>query len=161
MTTFVDSNNMANVYATPPVLNPTYRDGQTGKIQKTTASIAAAAGGGTVYRMARVHSNDSIHSLLVGNTANGGSGAVTVGLYNINGGAVVSAALFATGISTVSAVAPAQLRYSTLTASTAGQRIWELLSLTSDPNLDYDLTITLTTNGGTLATVYCEVHTTR
>ncbi len=158
---FVDSDNMANIYATPPNLNPTYRDGQTAKIQKTRASIAAAAAGGTVYRMARVHSNDSIHLLKVGNTANGGSGAVTVGLYTINGGAAVSAALFATGISTVAAVVPADLRYSTLTASTAGQRVWELLGLTADPNLDYDLCVVLTTNGGTLATLYLEVHATR
>ncbi len=161
MTTFVNSDNMANVYATPPNLNPTYRDGQTVKVQKCRASIAAAASGATVYLMGRVHSNDSIHLLKVGNTANGGSGAITVGLNSINQGATVSAALFATGISTVSAVVPADLRYSTLTASTAGQRVWELLALSADPNLDYDLSVTLTTNGGTLATLYVEIHSTR
>lgn len=80
--------------------------------------------------------------------------AANIGLYNTpaNGGAAVSASLFAAakaighssgtnGPTDILAVA----------AGSANLRVWELLSLSADPSLEYDLTFTVSTGSATAA----------
>ena len=76
-------------------------------------------------------------------------------------GAVVSVALFATSISAASAVVNVDERYNNLATSTMGQRIWQLLGLTTDPLLYYDLTFTSTTAATAAGTLSCQYSFTR
>lgn len=121
------------------------------------AAVGASDSGGSVYRLARLRSSDRVSGVGLSNTALGGSAAAKVGLYRTaaDGGAAVSDALFATGLSLVSASASfSNVAFNNNAIGNAEKRLWEALGLTADPGLDYDLAVTLTTagaSGGTLA----------
>ena len=84
-------------------------------------------------------------------------GAADLGLYRTaaDGGAVVSAGLFATAQSVAAAnAAGISLRFEADDVANVEKRIWELLGLSADPNLEYDVALTLTaaiSASGTLA----------
>jgi hypothetical protein len=84
-------------------------------------------------------------------------GAADLGLYRAaaDGGALVSAALFASAQSVASAnAAGISARFEADDVANVEKRIWELLGLTADPNLEYDVALTLTaalSASGTLA----------
>ena len=85
------------------------------------------------------------------------SAAGDLGLYRTtaDGGAVVSQTLFASAQSVASAITTGtNIRFEQDDIANVEKRIWELLGLTADPNLEYDVTLTLTaaaTAGGTLS----------
>lgn len=103
------------------------------------------------YRMCRIRSADCLRSLSLFCSAIT-SAAANIGLYGINGGvAVVSptygsgaAACFASAQSLASALNGLNVTYSVTTLDLAEKRVWELLGFTSDPGVEYDLTVTLT-----------------
>jgi hypothetical protein len=73
------------------------------------------------------------------------SAAANIGLYTVNGGAVVNAALFAAAQSLAAAQNTGlELVHSVTTLANAEKRVWELLGLSADPGLEYDVTLTLT-----------------
>jgi hypothetical protein len=82
-----------------------------------------------------------------------------VGLYRTaaDGGAVVDADFFASAVAIATAVNGTDITYEAASAmdiSKIEQRIWEVLGLTVDPNLEYDVAVTLTAAtvaGGTLS----------
>jgi len=84
-------------------------------------------------------------------------GAADLGLYRAaaDGGAAVNASLFATAQSIASASATGiNVRFEADDVANVEKRIWELLGLTADPNLEYDVALTLTAGisaSGTLA----------
>lgn len=85
------------------------------------------------------------------------SAAGDLGLYRTtaDGGAVVSQTLFASAQSVASAITTGtNIRFEQDDIANVEKRIWELLGLTADPNLEYDVTLTLTaaaTASGTLS----------
>src|SRR4029078_9982521 len=84
-------------------------------------------------------------------------GAADLGLYRAaaDGGALVSGGLFATAQSIASSKATGiAARFEADDVANVEKRIWELLGLTADPNLEYDVALTLTAGisaSGTLA----------
>jgi hypothetical protein len=87
------------------------------------------------------------------------AGAVDVGLYRTaaDGGAVVDADFFGSAVSLATALNGTDITYEQASTgediSKAEQRIWEVLGLTVDPNLEYDVVASVTTAitaGGTL-----------
>lgn len=77
------------------------------------------------------------------------SGAGDIGLYQTAaaGGAVVDADLFASAQSIASALASwtdVTNESTTITATLVEKRLWEVLGLTSDPSVTYDVVMTLT-----------------
>nr|ACF98013.1 putative MFS family major facilitator transporter [uncultured bacterium 878] len=84
-------------------------------------------------------------------------GAADLGLYRAatDGGAVVAQSLFASAQSIASANATGiNARFEADDIANVEKRIWELLGLTADPNLEYDVGLTLTAGisaSGTLA----------
>lgn len=142
---------LTNSYANPPVANIAGSDTDYSLIWTAYCAIPAVATdlAGSTYRFGRVRSSDVIHSLSFASTALT-AGAISLGLYVPNGGAVVSVALFATSINCASAVAITDERYVNLALTTAGKRVWELLGLASDPCVSYDVVGTSTT-GATAA----------
>jgi len=98
------------------------------------------------------------------NDAQGAGAVADIGLHQpaSDGGAAVDANLFGTAVDMNSArtTSPLDVRFETLNIDGIEKAIWELLGLASDPGLNYDLTLTLTTAGGAGATFSIELdHT--
>ena len=96
-------------------------------------------------------SGDVITSLKLSTTASiTGMTDVNFGLHTINGGAAVDDNLFKDARALNAVILNEELRIgaaSALNVSTSGQAVYELLGLTEDPNLEYDVTATLIAAG--------------
>lgn len=143
------SAQITNAVAIPRVPNTSFTSEGQPVTSVAKVTMDAAASIGSTYRLFRVRSGDRVASLQIANDA--GTAGVgrdnDIGIYDIEGGAVVSAKLFAAAISLVTArvlwteLLPAE-GGAVLTAAKTEQRIWELLGLSADPFKEYDLTIT-------------------
>lgn len=159
------STTLSNIVASPPVANPSTKQGRL-RFKSETVAVAAADDDTSTFRFFRVKSSDSIKSLRLICTAITGGTDYDCGLYTIAGGAVVDADLYADGFS-VATAAPAvpptaaanggiELRFgdaSTAVPGDVNNRVWEDLGLTSDPNLEYDVVITANTVGTAAGTL--------
>jgi hypothetical protein len=123
-----------------------------------SATAAAADDTNSRYRVIRIPTNAYVRAVYVSSVAQGGSGAVNVGVYRAtaDGGAVVSATLFASALSVVSAVSRSDVtnQSTNYTAAKREQPLWQAAGLTSDPGGELDLVIAPSaalTNGGAIA----------
>lgn len=133
-------NTPPNAAELPPLITTAGRLNQSVGTLETLAADSI----GSTYRLIRIPSNARIGSILIANDAMT-AGAGSLGLYDIAavGGAVVSVALFGTGISLASAVAYTNQYLPDI--ALCEKRVWELLGLAKDPGKAYDITLTLTT----------------
>lgn len=133
-------NTPPNAAELPPLITTT------GRLNQSVGTIEtlAADSVGSTYRLVRVPSNARIASILLANDAMT-AGVYNLGLYNIaaQGGLVVNAALFATGVSLAAAAVYTNQYLPDI--ALVEKRVWELLGLPKDPGLQYDITATLTT----------------
>jgi len=118
------------------------------------------------FRLFRVRSCWSIRHIFVTAHNLGSTNRVDIGLYDINDGGNVDSDLYANA----ELLAPAGVgvlnvdyRYSNTTGSTgpflsAGNAIWEDLSLSKDPQLEYDFALTTSANGATSGGVVVTLH---
>lgn len=107
-------------------------------------------------RFFRVHSSWVPVELVVKNDAITSVTDVNIGLYDIRGGAVVNENVFADAVSVATANLGDVLDDTTGLREDYGEAIWERLGLTEDPELWYDLAITVisaATNGGTIVVI--------
>jgi hypothetical protein len=148
--------SITNLDATPILrANPWVHGGNSKQFAGTVEAVNGDSIGST-YRFFRVGSWMRPVSLTLFCDALTG-GAADLGLYRAaaDGGAVVDADIFATAQSVASANATGiQVRFEADDVANVEKRIWELLGLTADPNLEYDVALTLTagvTASGTLA----------
>ncbi len=152
---------ITNGDATPRVLsNPVIQ----GATVKENCGIVAAVSGDSIastYRIGRVRSNARVSQILISNTAIT-TCAGDVGLYKIaaDGGAVVDADFFASAVSLATAQSNVDVTHEAGgTGNTYGDLtkkempLWQALGLTSDPNLFYDVVITLTAAAGSAGVV--------
>lgn len=150
-------SQVSNVYGSTPALsNQTGTDGANPCVTLSTAAIVTTDSIGSTYRMVRVFSSDIPTSIKLSSTALT-AGAVSLGLYTPQTGAVVNVNLFATAVSCAAAVTQQDQRFVNKAITTLGQRLWQLLGLSADPLLYYDLVLTSTTAAtanGTLAIQY-------
>lgn len=130
-----------------------------GDVVEESMGVAAAASGdsiGSTYRLTRVRSGDRVSQVLLSTTAIT-TCAGDVGLYRTaaDGGAVVDADLFGSAVSLASALSNSDVTTESgvITVANLEKRVWELLGLTADPFLEYDLAITLTAAAGSDGTV--------
>ena len=130
-------------------------------LDRDNAGVAEADN--DVFRFFRINSGDIPLLLWFYGDDRGGTAAGDCGLHTIKGGAVVDADVFSTGID-FSPIAntggPRFLNFQNTEnlatdAENSGYlaRVWQHLGLTSDPHIDYDLTVTMTNNGAN-ATVW-------
>lgn len=122
-----------------------------------TFEIAAADDDGSKYRLFSINSQNVIFQLhLVHDGITGGTD-YDIGLYETveNGGGVVDADLFADGISLATATAANAYKDGLVTIDKANlaKSIAELLSLSRDPNKEYDVVLTANTVGTAAGTV--------
>lgn len=150
------SNAITNADATPQVRSSRILVGAPALAVNGFVSVASGDDDGSVYRMFRIRSNSVIHSLTVRCTAITAGTSYTIGLYDTaaNGGAAVSAALFATALDLSTAITlGTSVLFQNNTITNIEKRIFELLSLATDPAKEYDLVLVGTTVGSANGTI--------
>lgn len=153
------SNGVYN--ADNSIMSNRYLYGAPLKTAVATVEVAAADDDTSVYRMFQVPSNAIIFKIDVKNDAITAGTSYDFGVYNIpprNGstavGAVVDADAFASAVDMSSArVAPLDIVNEALNIDKAEKRLWEILGLSRDPGIEYDLAFTANTAGTAAGTI--------
>ena len=143
-----NSTAVANAVATPSVKNNPQRG--RADLQEVVAVVTTAADDTvtSIGRFFRLPSNARVSNLLLTNAAATTAGAIDIGLYDTDGGAVVSQAFFSSAVALTAAAAEAEVKGESGTSYTTAnveKTIWELLNLTSDPSKMYDVGYFITT----------------
>jgi hypothetical protein len=150
------STLITNQDATPPVLSNAVLSGRVCSVAGTVETLAADDAA-SVYRLLRVPSNCRIESLKLASDAITGASAADVGVYQTaqNGGAVVDADFFATDVDISSAIAFTEVLLEATATDIAKceMPLWQLLGLSSDPGIYYDIAVTVNdvTAAGTIS----------
>lgn len=158
----VNSTQIANDVATPKVLNNPFTTRGPAERSVAKVTVGATASIASIYRFFRVRSGDRVSVLRLANTI--GTAGVgrdnDIGLYDIEGGAVVDVNFFAKAVSMVSERATwtellpgAAAGGTNITPANSETRIWEQLGLSADPMKDYDVAMTVNEANTTLAIV--------
>lgn len=158
------STAITNRDATPLVLTPAHL--VRGPLYEAvgTVEVAAADSDTSVYRFVRLRSSDRVSTITILNDAITAGTAFELGLYKTaaDGGAAVSASLFGSAIDLSSASASAGVDdtyEATITnISQIEKRLWELLGLSADPQIEYDVCLTGTTVGSAAGTLSMRVR---
>jgi hypothetical protein len=145
----VKSTLITNADALPAVLNSPRVDGGFERIEVATVAITNADSVGSTYRMFRVPSNAVVTDLRIYAPDIGTTTISDIGLYRTakDGGAVVDADFFSSAVSLKDgALNGVDVLHESAVFSIAnsGKELWEALSLTADPSVFYDVTLTLT-----------------
>jgi hypothetical protein len=146
---------ISNATANPSVANtPPRSPGRLVRVQEVIAS-AADDSATSVFRFFRVKSSDIVASVQISAADATTAGAINVGLYQTseNGSAVVDADLFASAFDlALGPYSNADITFESgeYTHAEAQKQLWEVLGLSSDPCIDYDVcaVISTTFNGG-------------
>lgn len=150
VTTTEHSAIIDNIAATPPVLNNPGVYGGNVKVQIARVAIADNDDVGSIYRMFRVKSTDTVLSIKYFTPDTLTAMAADVGLYRTqaDGGAVVDADAYASAASfaTANVLAGVELAYEARGVGALGQPVWDdIASQTTDTRLSYDIAVTITT----------------
>ena len=158
---------LANTYAANPTQNASGLDGDRTRVCLSNCAIPVVGTdlAGSMYRFNQVNSSDIPTTIKFSSTALT-AGAISLGLYESNSTTLAESTaanvhLFATSINCASAVVAQDQRFANLATSTTGQRVWQLLGLSSDPHKTYDLVGTSTTGATAAGTLSVQYDATR
>jgi len=149
----VKSTQVTNQDASPPVREPAHRLGAFLRQSQSAAAISATIPSGDIVHMVRVPSGARVHDVLVSAADATTALAADIGLYvkNADGTYTVvdadffaSAFDFAGGPFSNFSVVRESLVY---TIANKEKALWEALGLTVDPNIEYTISLTITTTG--------------
>ena len=124
-------------------------------------SVAASDDDTSTYRVVRVPSNALVSKVQVVNSAITGGTSYDVGVYRTaaDGGAVVSATAIASAVDMSSARAAwTDVSFEARAITDAEKRLWELLSLARDPQVEYDIVLRANTVGTAAGTIVVAVE---
>jgi hypothetical protein len=143
----IKSAQLTNADATPAVINSAQvANGRVRHMRGVCAATTTMAAGST-YRFFRIKSNDTIRDLRLDNATLGASCTMDFGLYQTaaNGGAVADADLFASAVDMNTANRGLDIHRESgiITVANMEKPIWELLGLSADPQIEYDVTATV------------------
>lgn len=152
-----NSQIITDVNATPVVKTNQLEAG--GVVRETCAVLSVTSGAASdIKRMVRIPSRARVVKVEMANTDLDSNGVPTlaadVGLYDINGGAVVDADFFASAITQLQAAAGfTDITYESgvVTVANRLKPLWQQLGLTSDPNKEYEIALTYTAGAATHA----------
>ncbi len=130
-----------------------------GYIESQVASATKASSDSTnsYYRMLRVHSSWRIAGLALLTAAWGTSGSINIGIYETvaNGGALVSAASFASAVDVSAAIANlTDVVAEAVAPDQLGKQLWERLGLAADPSKFYDIVVSAANIGAAQAAAF-------
>lgn len=158
----VKSTSVSNGTATPRVQNlPGIENGCVVRAINALATLTSGdsanttyAAGASVYRFGKIRSSDFVDRVRIDSTADMGTTTVVdVGLYDLGDssapGAVVDQDFFGSSVSLKDgALSNTDLTFESAAAggliANAEKRVWEALGLSSDPNKEYEVCMTLT-----------------
>lgn len=157
-----ESTGAAGITAVDPTFIPAAGVASV-RLSKRTGKITALALTTDLMRIIKdVPASTRIWGLLASANDLSAAGAFDVGVHQTvaNGGAAVSANIFATALAKNSNRAESFTEATTLKPTDRGKRLWELLGLTSDSRRTYDITATPSTSFTTTAlTILLELET--
>lgn len=154
------STIITNSDSTPNVLTPRGIAGMYLYSAIALNAVAAADDDTSVYRAVRIPSNAILRHIWRKNDAITGGTSYNLGVYRtaFDGGAVVSATVLGTAIDLSSAsVVPVDNLNEALNINTAEKRLWEVLGLSVDPGVLYDICWTGATVGTGAGNIVTEV----
>lgn len=157
----VKSTQITNRDATPRVLNNGRTTGGMVRHARGAAPITNGDSIASKYIMCSIPSRAVPISARISSPDIGTTTAADLGLYRTtaDGGAVVDADFFkAAVVLNAGAIAKSeQVNGNLATLANAEKAIWELLGLTSDPGVDYDVVLTLTAAADATGTPMVEI----
>jgi len=149
------STQIANIEAVPQVRNDPWEAQGVLKEAVGVASPAAAQADTDLIRFCQVPSNARVSQVLICAADATTAGAINLGLYkpNSEGGAVVDADLFASALDLTGGPfnnSDQTFESGEYTYAESEKPLWEVLGLTEDPHIMYDVVadISTTFNGG-------------
>lgn len=154
------SAQITNRDATPAVLSNSFIAASSLNRKQAIVAVANGDSVGSKLIFFQIPSNAYVSSLKTSAPDIGTTTAGDIGLYRTvaDGGAVVDADFFTAAVSyNGGAVTKSEKLYgNVVTIANAEKRIWELLGLTSDPMIFYDVVVTLTGAADAAGTIQLE-----
>ena len=153
------SRAITNRDATPRVLNNSSESGS--RVQSFCGSLETVSGDsiGSTYIFGSIPSNARMESLRLYSEDVGTTAAGDVGLYKTtaDGSAVVDADFFASAVDIHSgALNGSDILFESgvIDVGNAHKMVWELLGLSADPGINYDVVMTLTAASDAAASIH-------
>lgn len=152
----VNSTWIANAVAAPVVLTDSAES--TGMLREASsvATVSATQTSGDTIRFVRVPSNARISEVLLSTGDATTAGAINIGVWNTgNSGTVVDADLFASALALTGGPfinSDQTFESGEYTYAESALPLWEVLGLTADPKLMYDIVAEVSTTGNGMGT---------
>lgn len=144
----VKSMIITNADAVPQVINSAQLASGRERSMRGAVTVTTTKDIGSTYRFFRIKSNDLVKELILDNATAGSGCTADIGLYKTagDGGAVVDADFFASAldIATANRALDVTRESGVITVANMEKPVWELLGLSADPQLEYDVVMTLT-----------------
>lgn len=151
----VNSTYISNRIADPVVMNSVHIGGRL-RVKRQQIESAVAHAANDVYRFFTVRSSDVIWKLELSCDAITSMVDTNWGLHTEDGGAAVDDNLFDDAQTLAVALVNQEKRWgadSALNLDTMGDAVWQLLGLTEDPHLTYDVTMTTISDPAHVGTI--------
>ncbi len=157
----IDTTLISNRAATPRVANSPWTNARLKTTGPGQMEVSTATDAADELRFCRIASNAVVHGVLVSSDAAITSGAMNVGVYQTddNGGAVVDADFFASALAVGGGLTKSDATHESAVygIEDRDKPLWEALGLSADPQIDYDIAGTVTTDMGAAGTIVVEV----
>lgn len=156
----INSTQIANGQARPYIQNAAQVAGGRLRTKAAVIELDGTQSGTDVMRFFSVKSNDRVTSLQLSCDALTGLTSVDFGIHLKDGGAAVDDDVFDAAQTLAVALVRQEKRVgadSALNIDTLDKQVWQLLGLTSDPNVTYEVTGTINTAGSASGTVMLEM----
>jgi len=156
----IDSTLISNRAATPRVANDPWTNAKVKSTGSGIVEVSTATDAADELRFFRIQSNAVVREVLLSCDAVSTSGAIDIGLYQTddNGGAVVDADFFASAQVVTTALTLSNVTHESgvYGIEDRNKPVWEALGLSEDPQIDYDVVGTVTTDMGGAGTIVLE-----